>query len=74
VRSDARLAEYEIVVRGVFGELLTSAFGDVAATVEDGDTVLVARIRDQADLFGLLDRVRDLGLHVVRVNELRAAT
>ena len=63
---------YEIVVRGAFGDLLTSAFADVSAEVKGGNTVLLAPIRDQAELFGFLDRLRDLGLHVAGVNEVRA--
>jgi hypothetical protein len=32
-----------------------------------GETVLVGEIRDQADLYGLLDRLRDFGIDLVAV-------
>ena len=35
---------------------------------EDGDTLLTGSVVDQAALFGLLRRVRDLGLPLVSIN------
>ena len=35
----------------------------------DGTTVLRCRVRDQAELHGLLARVRDLGIHLVSVTQ-----
>jgi hypothetical protein len=40
-------------------------------TTRDGDTLLSGPIRDQAQLHGLLARVRDLALPLVSVNRLR---
>ena len=33
----------------------------------DGTTILTGRIVDQAELFGMLRKVRDLGLHLVSI-------
>jgi hypothetical protein len=63
-------ATYQIAVRGEFGDLLTAAFADLSVAADGANTVLTGAIRDQAELFGLLDRLRDLGLHVVGVNEV----
>jgi hypothetical protein len=36
----------------------------------DGETVLAGPIRDQAALFGILIKVRDLGLILIAVNRV----
>jgi hypothetical protein len=58
---------YKICVRGRLTERLGSAFAAHQMTVEPGEseTALVGRMRDQSELYGVLDRVRDLGLELV---------
>jgi hypothetical protein len=63
----SRLATYRIKVRGWLGAEWSGGGDDWAITVEDGDehqavTVLTGPVIDQAALFGLLWRIRDLGL------------
>ena len=60
---------YRIAVRGRLSERLGSAFEGL--TLEPGreQTVLAGQIRDQAQLYGVLDRIRDLGLELVSVAE-----
>lgn len=60
---------YRIAVRGRLSERLGSAFEGL--TLEPGHqlSVLVGEIRDQAHLYGVLDRIRDLGLELVSVRE-----
>jgi hypothetical protein len=41
--------------------------GLVALPERDGTTVLTGRLRDQAELFGLLAAIRDLGLSLVSI-------
>jgi hypothetical protein len=48
-------------------ERLGSAFDGMALEPGDGRTVLVGDIRDQSHLYGVLDRVRNLGLELVSV-------
>jgi hypothetical protein len=58
---------YRIVVRGRLSERFASAFAGMTAEPSDGTTALVGEIIDQAHLFGQLERVRSLGLELVRV-------
>ncbi len=63
----ARLSDYRIVVRGRVSERLGAAFAGMALEPEEGATALVGAICDQSHLFGLLERVRSLGLELIRV-------
>jgi hypothetical protein len=64
---------YRIAVRGRLTERLGSAFEGLALEPGRELTVLVGEIRDQAHLYGVLDRVRNLGLELVSVSEDPAA-
>jgi hypothetical protein len=65
--------EYRIYVRGRLTEQLGSAFAEDRLKIEADatQTALVGVIEDQSHLFGVLDRVRDLGLELVSVHPLR---
>jgi hypothetical protein len=58
---------YRIVVRGRLTERLGAAFSGLALEPHDGTTALVGAISDQAHLFGVLERVRSLGLELISV-------
>jgi hypothetical protein len=58
---------YRICVRGRLTERLGAAFEGMTLQAGAADTVLTGEIRDQSQLYGLLDRVRDLGLELVSV-------
>jgi len=58
---------YRITVEGRLTSHLGSAFEGFALEPGHQNSVLVGEIRDQADLFGVLDRVRNLGLKLVSV-------
>lgn len=60
---------YRIAVRGRLSERLGSAFDGLALEPGHEQTVLAGEIRDQAQLYGVLDRIRDLGLELVSVAE-----
>jgi hypothetical protein len=64
---------YRIAVRGRLTDRLGSAFEGLALEPGRELTVLVGEIRDQAHLYGVLDRVRNLGLELVSVAEDPAA-
>ena len=53
---------YRLTVEGELSDHANHAFEGMTLTREDGTTVLVGRVRDQAQLQGLLQRVSDLGL------------
>jgi hypothetical protein len=58
---------YQISVRGRLTERLGSAFAGMTMEPGAGQTALVGEIRDQSHLYGILDRVRSLGLELVSV-------
>ena len=58
---------YRIVLRGRLSERFESAFEGMALETESNQTVLVGEVRDQAQLYGLLDRLRDFGIELVAV-------
>jgi hypothetical protein len=62
-----RLSTYRIVVRGRLSDRLGAAFGEMTLEPEDGATALVGAVTDQSHLYGLLERVRSLGLELLRV-------
>ena len=62
---------YEIRIKGHLGSQWTDWFEGLTITLEeDGDTLLTGPVIDQAALYGLLKKVRDLGLPLVSVSPL----
>jgi hypothetical protein len=59
-----------ITVRGRLSPRLAGAFDGMAPRHRLGHTELVGEIADQAQLFGLLSRIRDLGLELENVTVL----
>jgi hypothetical protein len=57
-----------IVVRGEFGPLLDAALPECEIAVLSGETHITSQVRDEAELFGLLERLRDLGAALVSVS------
>ena len=59
---------YQIRIEGHLGPQWTDWFGGLTITLEeDGDTLLTGPVVDQAALFGLLKKVRDLGMPLLSV-------
>jgi hypothetical protein len=59
---------YEIRVKGHLDNKWAVLFGDMTLTLEEnGDTLLVGPVADQAALHGLLRKVRDLGMPLISV-------
>lgn len=54
--------EYRLVVEGEPGDGIGIVFDGMTLTREEGRTVLVGPVRDQAELQGLLQHVSRLGL------------
>ena len=60
---------YQIRLKGHLGGQWTDWFGDLTITLEEnGDTLLTGPVVDQAALFGLLRKVRDIGIPLLSVN------
>lgn len=58
---------YRICIRGRVTERLGSALEGMRLESAASETVFTGEIRDQSQLYGLLDRVRDLGLELLSV-------
>jgi len=62
---------YEIRVKGSLGPEWSAWFDGFTFTPQDGgETTLVGQVVDQPALHGLLAKIRDLGLTLVRVEQL----
>jgi hypothetical protein len=51
---------------------MAGVLGDVLVESGHGWTCVMALVRDDSELYGLLDRFQDFALHVVSLNELGA--
>jgi hypothetical protein len=57
---------YQIRIKGHLGPRWADWFGGVTIALEDnGDTLLTCPVEDQAALYGLLRKVRDLGMPLI---------
>ncbi len=64
---------YRIRIKGHLGGEWTEWFEGLSLTLEDdGDTLLTGPVVDQAALYGLLRKVRDLGMPLLSVNRVEA--
>lgn len=60
---------YQIRIGGTLAREWTDWFGGLTVTPEDnGDTLMTGPVSDQAALYGLLKKVRDLGMPLLSVN------
>ncbi len=63
---------YQIRIEGHLGRRWVDWFGGLIITLEDnGDTLLTGPVVDQAALYGLLRKVRDLGMPLLSVIRLK---
>ncbi len=62
---------YRIRVKGhLSGQWAYSFNGLTLENLPDGDAVLSGRLSDQPALYGVLNRIRDIGLTLISVNRL----
>jgi len=62
---------YQIRIEGHLGREWTAWFEGLTISLEaNGDTLLTGPVVDQAALYGLLKKVRDLGMPLVSVNRV----
>jgi hypothetical protein len=67
----SRQTVYQIRVKSHLGSGWTEWFEGLSITLqENGDTLLTGPVVDQAALFGLLRKVRDLGMPLISVNQM----
>ena len=60
-------SRYRIVLRGRLSKRFESAFEGMTLEHAPGRTVLIGQGRDQAQLYGVLDQVRNFGIELVAV-------
>ncbi len=66
---------YEIRIKGHLERQWATWFQGLAITLEEnGDTLLTGPVADQAALYGLLRKVRNLGLPLLSVNRINRTT
>jgi hypothetical protein len=63
-------ARYEILIRGRLSRRYEGAFDGVTLIPRNGSTVLRTGVADQSQLYGLLNRLRDLGIELISVNSI----
>jgi hypothetical protein len=61
-------SRYRVVVRGRLSEHFIGAFGQLELEPHAGTSSLTGTFADQSQLYGLLDRLRDLGIQLVSVS------
>ena len=65
--SNAVGQRYEIVVRGRLSERYGAAFDGSTLQSRAGETTLSGALLDQSQLYGLINRLRDLGIELISV-------
>jgi len=58
---------YQVRVRGRLSETILVAFPDLRVLMLGPETVLAGELPDQAALFGVLNRIEELGLELLEV-------
>ena len=56
---------YQLILRGECGPLTERLSGDAVIAPGRGGTSLIFSARDDSELYCLLDRIQDLGLHLI---------
>jgi hypothetical protein len=62
--------EYRVVVAGELSDDAAPAFTGMTLERNDGNTILVGLMRDQAELQGVLTRISDLGLTLLSASTI----
>jgi len=66
------MLDVEIRIKGHIAPHWSDWFAGLTITQTDDETILTGEVCDQAALFGLLARVRDLGLSLVSVESVES--
>lgn len=67
----AALLRYQICVQGVLDSRWADYFAPFGLSVSGEQTLLTGPVHDQAELFGVLWKIRDLGLVLISLNQVR---
>ncbi len=61
---------YRIILRGECQQLLAGILEGFTVESGRGRTCIMASVRDESELYGLLDRFQEFALHIVSLTEL----
>ena len=61
---------YQILIRGKLDPKWSQWFAGFLITHTNGETVLEGAVADQSALYGILAKIHDLGLTLIRVEQL----
>ena len=62
--------EYQICVKGVLDHKWSEWFDGFTITQVDNDSLLVGKVQDQAALYGVINKIRNLGLTLIFIKPL----
>lgn len=62
---------YQIRIKGQLDSQWSDWFSGLTISLDDGDTLMTGPVSDQAALYGLLKKVRDLGMPLVSVVQIQ---
>jgi hypothetical protein len=68
------MTTYRIVVQSQLSERYALAFEGMEMETKSGKTILTGEVKDQPHLHGILDRIGALGLKLMSVESLPAAS
>jgi hypothetical protein len=68
-----RSATYRLAIRGELDERFAYLFNGMDMERTGGKTVLTGQVIDQAQLHGFIERIEELGLELVSVEQLGGA-
>ena len=66
--------QYQLILRGECGPLTAWLFGDAVIESGDGCTSVIFSARDDSELYGLLDRIQDVALHLISLNQIGSSS
>ena len=67
-------ATYRLAVRGELDERFAYLFDGMDMERARGETVLTGQVKDQAQLHGFIERIEELGLELLSVEQVREAS
>jgi hypothetical protein len=65
-----RDATYQLVVRGELDDRFELVFTGMELSQVEGTTVMTGKVRDDAELYGLVERIAELGLELVSIQQV----
>jgi hypothetical protein len=61
------MTTYRVTIKGQSSRRIDAAFEGWRVSTTEGLTELVGDVRDQSELFGVLEQIRDLGIELLRI-------